>query len=248
MPSPGGVRPEYEALARDFRRLATPFDLAVDESLERDLVLVAAAFEAIDRYVDATPDVRERASLCEAILGTLRNGVADGLLRSELSAILAALVARLVAFGALDAFVTHLARFFARSEALRRTTSGAEFVRCVLDEAQCAAEMTLLVVPFRRRFFRFFRVLSEIANLVDKLHDVRGDWSRGEMAVRPGIALHLSLVMSFAIRLPALLLLARRPLRLLAWGGRYLLPIPRIAKSGSRKASSQMTNTPMTRR
>jgi len=62
------VRPEYEALAHDFRALAAPFHLAVDESLERDLVLVAASFEAIDRHGDATPDGEDRMLLGAAIL------------------------------------------------------------------------------------------------------------------------------------------------------------------------------------
>jgi len=226
VPHPGGVRPEYEALARDFRALAAPFDLAVDESLERDLVLVAVSFEAIDRYVDATRDEVDRARLCAAILSTLRGATAGDLPRGELAAILAAIRARLVVLGALDAFVAHLARFFVRSEALRQTASAGELVRCVLDEARCAAEMTLLVIPSAgaTRFFRFFRVLSEIANLVDKLHDVRGDWSRGELAVRPRLGLHLRLLAAFAIRLPSLFVLARRRWQLGAWGARYVLP------------------------
>ena len=245
------VRPEYEALAHDFRALAEPFDLTVDESLERDLVLVAASFEAIDRYVDATRDGLERVRLGDAILSALREATPGDLPRGDLAATLAAIRARLVTLGALDAFVTHLARFFVRSEALRRTVSAGEFIRCVLDEARCAAEMTLLVVSARRmvgttRFFRFFRVLSEIANLVDKLHDVRGDWERGEMAVRPGMGLRVRLLAAFAIHLPLLLFLARRPWKLIAWGARYVLPASTDRELQG--ARSQVTSAPMTRR
>ena len=251
MPYPGDVRPEYEALARDFRGLAAAFDLTVDEPFERDLVLVAASFEAIDRYVDATHDSVDRMRLCAAILGTLREPRADDLVRGELAATLVAVRARLLVLGALYAFVAHLERFFVRSEVLRSTATGAEFVRCVLDEARCAAAMTLLVVPLHRmegaaRFARFFRVLSEIANLVDKLHDVRGDWSRGEMTVRPGLGLHVLLVVAFAIRLPSLLVLARRPWQVLAWGARYVMP--GSSNRELRAARSQVTSAPMTRR
>ena len=246
-----GVRPEYEALAHDFRVLAEPFDLTVDESLERDLVLVAASFEAIDRYVDATPDALERARLCEAILSALRDATSGDLPRGDLAATLAAIRARLVTIEVLDAFVTHLARFFVRSEALRRTANAGEFVRCVLDEARCAAEMTLLVVSARRtvgttRFFRFFGVLSEIANLVDKLHDVRGDWERGEMTAHPGTGLRVRLLAAFAIRLPWLLFLARRPWKLIAWGARYVLPAS--TNRELQAARPQVTSAPMTRR
>ncbi|HEY8087071.1 MAG TPA: hypothetical protein VIF09_04485, partial [Polyangiaceae bacterium] len=220
------VRPEYEALARDFRALAAQFDLGVDDALERDLVLVAAAFETIDRHVDATPDAAARGRLCAAILRALRDGTGEGAVRRELACTLAAVRARLVLASALGPFADQLARFFVRSERLRLTASGAEFVRCVLDEARCAAEMTLLAAPAIDvpRFARFFRVLSEIANLVDKLRDVRGDRARGEIAVRPGPVLHLRLLAAFAARVPLLLFLARRPLHLVAWGARYVLP------------------------
>jgi hypothetical protein len=230
MSTPGEVRPEYEVLARDFRALAAPFGLPVDASLERDLVLVAASFEAIDRYVDATEDAGERARMCAAILTTLRGGRAEEPVRGELSVVLDSIRPRLVAFRALGDFVSQLATFFVRSETLRTTTRRGEFVLCVLDEARCAAEMALLVIPDRPRFprfVRFFRVLSEIANLVDKLHDVRGDWQRGEIGARPDVALHVRLLASLAFRLPALLFLARRPFRLIAWGARYALPPPR---------------------
>lgn len=245
MAYPGDVRPEYEALAHEFRALAAPFDLTVDESLERDLVLVAASFEAIDRYVDATPDATDRARLGAAILSALREASAEDLVRSELAATLAAIRVRLVNLAALDTFAAQLTRFFVRSEVLRRTTSGGEFVRCALDEARCAAEMTLLVVPVAgaTRFFRFFRVLAEIANLVDKLHDVRGDWARGEMTARPGIGLHMRLLAAFAIRLPSLFALSRHPWELIAWGVRYVLP------SASRElptVRSQVDSAPMT--
>src|SRR5580704_11173682 len=103
------VRPEYEALARDFHALGSTFDLVVDDALERDLVLVAASFEAIDRHVDATPDASDRARLCAAILDELRCAGTPGGVPRELAATLAAVRARLP--GA-DAFAAHLARFF----------------------------------------------------------------------------------------------------------------------------------------
>lgn len=80
------MRPEYEALAHDFRALAAPFHLAVDESLERDLVLVAASFEAIDRHGDATPDGEDRMLLGAAILRACEQPLATGRLGRTLRA------------------------------------------------------------------------------------------------------------------------------------------------------------------
>jgi hypothetical protein len=232
-----GVRPEYEALARDFHGLAGPFEIPVDDALERDLVLVAAAFEAIDRHVDATEDAEERAQLCAAIVQELRDGSAGcaaTVVPREVAGVLADVRARL-GRAAAGVFANHLARFFVRSEDLRRTASGAEYVCCVADEARCAAEMTLLVVPVASgsRFARFFRVLAVIANIVDKLHDVRGDFARGEIRVEPGLRLYLRLLAAFVVRVPRLLLLARRRLRLITWGVRYLQP-PGTGRLGKR--------------
>ena len=224
----GAVRPEYEALARDFGVLASQFDLTVDDRLERDLVLVAATFETVDRHVDTTPGGADRARLCTAITRSLLEGHAEDLGCGDLASTLMALRSRLVALSVLEAFVVQVSRFFVRSEDLRLTQSRAEFVRCVLDEARCAGRMTLLLICTGEstRFPRFFLVLSEIANLVDKLQDVRGDWSRGEIAVRPSSGLYLRLLAAFAIRLPRLFFLSTRPFRLIAWGVRFLLPPP----------------------
>ena len=101
-------------------------------------------------------------------------------------------------------------------------------------------------------FARFFRALSEVANLVDKLHDVRGDRSRGEIAVAPGLALHLRLLAAFAVRLPALLRLSLRPLQLISWGTTYLVHAPRaLVPPASRELPLRrngITRTRMTRR
>ena len=71
------------------------------------------------------------------------------------------------------------------------------------------------------------------AGALDALHDVRGDWARGEIAVRPSFGLHLRLLTAFAIRLPELLLLSTRPFRLVVWGVRFVLPAPHRARTVS---------------
>ena len=96
----------------------------------------------------------------------------------------------------------------------------------MLDEAAPACALTLHVAArvASPEFARFFAVLSEVANLVDKLHDVRGDRRRGEIAVRPGARLHAALLAAFVVRGAKLLWMAPRPLALMRWGARYLLP------------------------
>jgi hypothetical protein len=87
-------------------------------------------------------------------------------------------------------------------------------VRCVLGEARAAVAMMIHVLG----------VLAEAANLVDKLHDVRADRRRGEIALSPGLELHARLFGALVRRAVRLLVTSPRPFRLVAWGARYLLP------------------------
>jgi hypothetical protein len=221
---PMWVRAEYERLARDFPALAAQFGLTVDAALAHDLVELIGVFEAVDRRIDQLEDAAARAALTAAIVRALRDGSA---IDSELDAQLAAL-RRLTAHGERARVSACVARFFACSEILRRTTDARAFVQAVLDEAAPACELTLLVAgravdaPFARCFAR----LSEVANLVDKLHDVRGDRRRGEIAVRAGARLHAALLAAFVDRCARMLWLSPRPLALVAWGARYLIPPP----------------------
>ena len=219
------VRPEYEALARDLERLAASFDVVFDEPLRRNLVLLSRTFETIDRHVDDTVDPAARAALCEAVLRAFDGDAKT--LPAEVAERVAWARAVLEPRGTSATFVAALRSFFEVSEALRTTRDTSVYLASVLGEAGCAAEMTLLVgrdldVP---RFGRFFRVLSEVANLVDKIHDVRRDRRRGEIAIDAGVWVHVRLLAAFVVRGPLLLALCPRPLRLIAWGATYLAPL-----------------------
>jgi hypothetical protein len=221
------VRTEYETLARDFPALAAQFGITVDDALERELVDLMAAFETVDRHVDALDDADARVALGSAIVGALRGDRSMAMaMDGELGARIDELHALFRRDGAVERIAGGVERFFAHSELLRTTTDARVFVQAVLDEAARASEMTLAVAArvATDEFARFFARLSEVANLVDKLHDVRGDRRRGEIAVRAGTRLHAHLLAAFVVRCATLLYLAPKPLRLVAWGARYLVP------------------------
>ena len=183
-------------------------------------------FEAVDRRIDAVDSPAARSRMCVAILDALRadDAIADQL-DDELASQLATL-RRLTAHGARARVCACVERFFACSEILRTTRDAAAYVRAVVDEAAPACELTLLVAARAAtpEFARCFARLSEVANLVDKLHDVRGDRRRGEIAVRAGARLHAALLGAFVERAARMLLAAPKPLALVAWGARYLVP------------------------
>jgi hypothetical protein len=67
-----------------------------------------------------------------------------------------------------------------------------------------------------------FARLAETANLVDKLHDVRADRRAGEVAIDPGLRLHLRLVVAFVRSALLVVIEAPRPLAMVRWGIPFL--------------------------
>ena len=123
-------------------------------------------------------------------------------------------------------FVAALRRFFVHTERLRETTEPSIYELSILEEARATAAMTTCIVPclghppWRRVFSR----LAETANLVDKLHDVRADRRAGEIAIEPGVRLHLRLVGAFVRSAAAMMIESPRPLSLVRWGIPFLAP------------------------
>lgn len=217
------ARPEYATLARDLAWIAADFGVALDGAAQARVVGLAVCFEAIDRHLDETGEDAARARLSESLVRGV-GGRGDAPLPAPVEPHAAWLRDALGAER--PAFARALSRFFACTEALRRSTRAEEFVRCVREEARCAAEMIVAIAaPLGApRFARFLGRLAVVANLVDKLKDVRGDAARGEVRIAPGPWLHLRMLAELALRAPALVLFAPRPVRLAWWGARHMLP------------------------
>src|SRR5262249_61640626 len=86
-------------------------------------------------------------------------------------------------------------RALANSERMRKTRDPRAYIACVEEEGRLTVAMMLAIVgPWcSPPFERFLRRVSELANLVDKLIDARGDFARAEMALRPGVRAHARL-------------------------------------------------------
>ena len=111
---------------------------------------------------------------------------------------------------------------------MRHAVRADVYIAAVVREGHLTAALALLVAgpacgrPFRRFFFR----LGGPANVVDKLLDARGDFARGELRLRPGLALHARLAASIALRAPALFASHPRWWRVVGLGVRYLVASP----------------------
>jgi hypothetical protein len=231
VPEPTSFRAEYAKLASDLPALARQFGCAPGAQVLRDLADFALALECIDRRLDDLAAAEDRRRLGDELLRRLRAPTApcpgddmpaDVDLDLDLSE-RADRLARILAsrgHGITDAFCRLAERALANTERMRSVRESAAYVACVEHEGRLTVEMTLLLLgdQVSPAFGAFLRAIAEMANLLDKLIDARADHRRGELALRPGAALHARLALAFLRRVPAAIARHPRPHRFLAWG------------------------------
>jgi hypothetical protein len=229
------IRPEYEAMAVRFFELGTHFRRPFDAPTRAALLVTIRAFEAIDRHIDAIPTAADRRAAFARVTAALegRDRLAETTLDRSVAALRDALGSRCTTF------VAAMAEFFTHSERLRSTHEPATYIRSVLGEARATATMTFAAVPAidTELFARFFVRLAEVANLVDKLHDVRADYRAREIAIRPGLRLHAAIAGNLAVRAAALALRAPMPLALVRWGLPFLVRPQSLSENGVNSVS-----------
>jgi hypothetical protein len=235
------VRREYETMTRRFFELAERFDAPFDAQARADLLATIRAFEAMDRHIDAIADRATRHAAFERLAAHLAGATCE--LDAELVRH-ARILSGMLTASTRARFVAHLQRFFVHSERLRQTTEAAIYELSILEEARATAAMTTCIVPCLGHppWPRVFARLAETANLVDKLHDVRADRRAGEVAIDPGLRLHLRLVGAFLRSALLVVIESPRPLSMLRWG----IPFLGRPGHGAQRAPADLV-TPMPR-
>jgi hypothetical protein len=212
------VRPEYARLATDFIRLAAMFGITLDAVSKRDVATLAASLEWVDRVMDAMPTRAERERFGARALAAVTYG--DRHVHEALTALHEVIVRRRV----VEPFARVVKEELVIGEAMRHAIDPRTFIACVAREGALTTEMALLAsgLESHAAFARFFRVLGEPANFVDKLIDVRRDYARGEIRVRPTWLLRVRIAREIVRRLPRLVMSSPRPAWVIAWGATYL--------------------------
>lgn len=215
------VRPEYVKLADGLPALAREFGEELGAAAAGDVRVFMAALECIDRVLDAVDDAGARARLSRAIVARLDGG--DGAsAHHELDGKLRALTAMAARRGIARELARLGERALDNTERMRTARDARQFVDCVRREGRLTVEMALLVAALDGECARFLRGVAELCNLYDKLKDARGDFRRGEMALRPGARLHARLLAATLARVPAAARLHPRLDRFVRWGLGYL--------------------------
>jgi hypothetical protein len=226
------ARPEYVALADELAFLREAFELPCTEVHRAQVGTALGSFECIDRYYDAESISPRRRALGDDVISVVAGGESAAPLPAELVEQLHGLREVFHAHDARAPIAELLARFVDATERVRNTLEPSEYVAAVEEEGRLTSEMVLLLFdgdPPRSRFAEFFVRLGIVGNLVDKLCDARDDFARGEVALRPGAAVHARLCAAFVHH--ATLLVARFPRRvaLVRWGAKYFAPLLRRA-------------------
>ena len=88
------------------------------------------------------------------------------------------------------------------SEQMRTARHQRKYIKCMLKEGRLMVGMLLLILAdvSTTRFDSFMRLLSEPANLGDKLRDAGRDFRNGEIAIRPTWWFHARLSYEFLKR------------------------------------------------
>jgi hypothetical protein len=214
------VREDYQKLVDELGGLAR----ALGETLPADAVLDAgtliAAVDSLDRVLDAADD-RGRAALRRSTVATLRGEPGSVELRElvELIALHRLLRARTI----IEPFVDVAIAALANTEQMRRTRSVGEYIALSRREGVLLVDMTLLVLGRRAgpALSKFLYAVSGPANLWDKLRDARADHANGELAIRPGVALHAHILTKLLAGVPAVVRAHPRPAALVRWAARW---------------------------
>lgn len=180
-------------MARELSRLAASFGATLPASVERDVATLTAAIEEVDRILDDTSDVASRSRFGRRVLAALDGG--DPLVSGvDLSALRATLArASATPDDTTRRFRALVERELDVTERRRTTRDVGTFIHAVEEEGRLTVAMLLVLVEAHTppSFATFLRRVAEASTLFDALVDATADYRRGEMSIRPSVALHL---------------------------------------------------------
>jgi hypothetical protein len=223
------IRTEYQTLVDRLPALVHDLEGTISGPELRDLEIVMAAIECIDRVLDGLDDPARRSAFSAGVLAGLVEPAAidDG--TPELDRQLCRLREVIASRGVAEPFWGLAREALGNTESLRTTRDVADYLDRVEHEGRLTVELALLFFPPHTgaRVVGFLRAIGDVANLVDKLLDARGDFVRGELALRPGVWFHVRLLGRLVRRIPRAAALHPRRLQFAAWGLSWLPPFRR---------------------
>jgi hypothetical protein len=219
------VRREYFKLPRDLAVLTRSFGIILPLELQRDAAVLTFAIECADRLLDSIPLADRRARFRADVLSCLRRQTFSN---EDLTLELVGWLGRLRKVGERRNIHERLCQMadelLDNSECMRTARDHRQFVECALKEGRLMVGMLLLILAgvSTARFDSFMRLLSEPANLGDKLRDARADFRSGEISVEPTWRFHARLSYEFLKRTARLAPFSLLNWRLAGWGVRSL--------------------------
>ena len=213
-------------MARDLPGLARAFGCSLSPRSLRDIDFFLQALECIDRVLDPLPDMVRRTTLGRAIVDSVCGSgtLSDAALTPELSRHVDRLREVVTQSERADEFRKFSLLALTNAERMKATRSVREYIARSRREGRLLVELVLLLLPDAApRLVAFLRGVAGICNLFDKLTDAGLDYSRGELAIPPGIRFYAPMFAVFARGLPAAYRLYPSLLGLVTWSAGYLV-------------------------
>ena len=221
-----GIRPEYFKVWADFTATAEPFGVNLSERQLNVLGHLLVAMDLIDSAIDRQPLRSNRQQLADSVLSWMAGEPLEFPIHEQLDlGRLSSLQQHIQIEKIAPPFLAAAERVFVASEGKRNATKVSELVRCLLEEGQAAAEMTIMILGENttKRFNGFLQRIMRIGTIVDTLLDADDDFAKGILKLTPGRCFRLRLKFAIARQLPGLIL--SFPNRRLLW--RYCLSYTR---------------------
>ena len=204
------VRAVYRKLHTDFHVLTRPFGIQISNQRDRDLAHLIGAIDVVDRELDEIELAADRQLFGQSILDYLRGKTAEiAYERSTEELIFRLRVLRnlIVRREIQSSFCDTVQQILEHTEAKRQTIDPRQMIRHLTAEWRATGHLTVLVLGGQSTpaFERFFYLACEMMHSIDTMQDVRSDYRKRQVKVRPTIGLYARLIAEFVFPLPKLL-------------------------------------------
>ena len=193
------VRGIYKKLSEEFHVLTDAFQVTVNDDLKQKLDYLIIAIDEVDNSLDELEPTELRNSLSAEMIAFLGDNKklfshpqADDVLQEKLNSLKGII-------GSLEVknnFIEATENILKYTELKRHTKDSNELIDFVLKEGEATAELPLSIIgkSSNKEFRVFFIQLCEIMGIVDLIFDLRSDYKKKIVSIRPNFKIYFKLL------------------------------------------------------
>ena len=196
------IRLIYKKLQDDFHLITAPFGIHLTDSENINLSHLIATIDSIDRVLDPLPNAADRASFANALTDYLKHNsdrIESEFANEEICRRMRNLRNVVSLVGCQEDFVATVTKVFEHTEGKRLAENSIDLIYHLKEEWRLAGHMTVLIMGNKTnsRFENFFYLCCEMMTSVDMIKDAASDYAKGELNLKPNLALYGRLLTEF---------------------------------------------------